>query len=82
MKMQQAGLRIERMQYYNFALFLPVYLKRKLEKLSSAPPKSEVEETINPMLNSILKKMYLTELRLLRYISYPVGINILAVGRK
>ncbi len=81
-KMQQAGLRIERLNYYNFALFFPVYLKRKLEKLSKAAPKSEVSAEINPLLNTMLKKMYLAELRLLRYISYPVGINVLAVGKK
>ena len=80
--MQQAGLRIERLNYYNFALFFPVYLKRKLEKLSKAAPKSEVSAEINPLLNTMLKKMYLAELRLLRYISYPVGINVLAVGKK
>ncbi|MEK6900488.1 MAG: class I SAM-dependent methyltransferase [Nanoarchaeota archaeon] len=81
-KMQQAGLSIERMQYYNFTLFLPVYFKRKFEKLSKSHPKSEVSAEINPLFNGVLKKMYLAELRLLKYISYPVGINILAVGKK
>ena len=82
MKMRQAGLQIERMQYYNFTLFLPVYLKRKLEKLSSAPPKSEVSEKRNPLVNKILTKVYCEELSLLKYVNFPVGINILAVGKK
>lgn len=81
-KLETAGFTIERITYYNFFLFLPVFLKRKLEKLSSAPPASEVNNRISPALNKILTLFYIGELKLLKYLSYPVGINIMAVGRK
>lgn len=81
-KLEKAGLTVERISYYNMLLFPIVYVKRKLEKLSSAPPKSEVSENINPILNKILTKIYCTELSLLKYFNFPVGVNILAVARK
>lgn len=81
-RLEKAGFVVERISYYNTLLFPIVYLKRKLEKLSASPPKSEVSEEINPLLNRILTKVYCTELSLLRYIDFPVGVNILAVGRK
>ena len=81
-KLEKAGFVVERISYYNSLLFPAVYLKRKLEKLSSAPPRSEVSEEINPLLNKILTKVYGAELSLLKYLSFPVGVNILAVARK
>ncbi len=81
-KLEKAGFEIERITYYNTLLFPIVYLKRKLEKLSSAPPKSEVSAEINPILNKLLTKMYCAELSLLKYMNFPVGVNVLAVAKK
>src|SRR3989344_6152742 len=47
-KLEKAGFVVERITYYNILLFPAVYLKRKLEKLSSAQPKSEVSEEMIP----------------------------------
>ncbi len=81
-KLEKAGFTVERITYYNTLLFPAVYLKRKLEKLSNAAPKSEVSEEINPTLNRLLTKVYCAELSLLKYLNFPVGVNILAVARK
>lgn len=81
-KLEKAGFEVERITYYNALLFPVVYLKRKLERLSSAPPKSEVSEEINPVLNTILTKIYCAELALLKYFNLPIGVNVLAVARK
>lgn len=81
-KLKKAGFEVERITYYNTLIFPLVYLKRKLEKLSNSPPKSEVSENINPIVNKILTKTYCAELALLKYVNYPVGVNILAVARK
>lgn len=80
-KLKKTGFKIEKISYVNTLLFLPIYLKRKLEKLSTSPPKSEVKE-INPILNYLLKMIYLTELSGVSYFNYPFGINIFAVGKK
>ena len=81
-KLEKAGFKVERISYYNCLFFPLVYIKRKLEKLSSAPPKSEVDEEMNPFLNKILARIYCAELSLLKYINLPVGVNILAIARK
>lgn len=81
-KLVSAGFTVEKLSYYNTLLFPFIYLKRKLEKLSSAPQKSEVQESINPIINAILKALYKTELRGIKYVDYPFGVNILAVARK
>jgi ubiquinone/menaquinone biosynthesis C-methylase UbiE len=81
-KLKKTGFAVEKISYVNALLFPLVYLSRKLGKLSSAPPKSEVRESINPIINSILKFVYKLELRGVSYFDYPFGVNIFAVGRK
>lgn len=81
-KMLKTGFILEKISYYNTLLFPLVYLKRKLEKLSRAPAKSEVSEEINPLLNLILTKIYSAELSLLEYVSLPFGVNIMVIARK
>jgi SAM-dependent methyltransferase len=81
-KLEDAGFEIEKITYINFFIFPLVYIKRKLEYFSNKPPKSEVDEKINPLVNKILTKFYKFELFLTKYISYPFGVNIFAVARK
>lgn len=81
-KLKQAGFVVERITYFNTLLFPIVYLHRKLTNLTNSKPQSEVQDTINPLLNTLLKKLYKTELRGLKYINYPFGVNILAIARK
>src|SRR3989338_1869746 len=81
-KLENAGFVVERISYINSLMFLPVYLKRKLEKLTKPRAKSEIQETISPLFNSILGRLYKTEIKFSKYMSYPFGINIFAVARK
>lgn len=81
-KLERAGFVVEKISYYNTLLFPLVYLKRKLEKLSEASAKSEVDGNLPRWLNTLLTKTYLTELRGISYFNYPFGINIVAVARK
>ena len=81
-KLKQAGFTVEKISYVNTLLFPAVYLNRKLGKLSKSKPKSEVQESISPIVNLILKILYKTELRGIRYFNYPFGVNIFAVSRK
>ena len=81
-KLKQAGFTVEKISYVNTLLFPAVYLSRKLGKLTKSKPKSEVQDSINPLVNLILKILYKTELRGIRYFNYPFGVNIFAVARK
>ena len=80
-KLKEAGFEVKKISYYNTLLFPPVYVKRKLDKLSDSEPKGDVQE-INPLFNFILKMMYKLELSFLKYVDYPFGVSILAVCRK
>ena len=81
-KLEKVGFVVEKISYFNAFLFPFVYLKRKVEKLSKSEPKSEVQETINPLINSILEGLFKIEIKGLDNINYPFGINIFAVARK
>ena len=81
-KLRKAGFIVEKISYINTTLFPFVYIYRKLSKLSKAPPKSEVDESINPLINGILKALYKFELWLVQYVSFPFGVNIVAIARK
>jgi ubiquinone/menaquinone biosynthesis C-methylase UbiE len=80
-KLIKAGFIIEKVSYFNTFLFPFVYLKRKLDNLLNSKMKSDVQE-INPLLDSFLKIIYKSELRLLDYVNYPFGVSILAVCKK
>ncbi len=80
-KLVQAGFEVEKISYINTLLFPAVYLKRKLEKLSAAQPRSDVRP-MNPLFNFILKTIYLAELHGVKYVDYPFGVNIMAVAKK
>ena len=81
-KLEVAGFTVEKISYFNTLMFPIIYLKRKLESLSSSPPKSDLETQINPTLNKILTKIYTTEIKTLDKVNYPFGVNIVAVGKK
>lgn len=81
-KLQKAGFKVERISYYNTLFFPLVYLKKKIERLSAATPKSELDKEIYPWLNKILTEIYKAEISGLRYIDYPFGVNIFAVAKK
>ncbi|MDP3734294.1 MAG: class I SAM-dependent methyltransferase [Nanoarchaeota archaeon] len=81
-KLEQSGFIVEKISYCNTLLFPFIFLKRKLEKFSSAPATSEVQDNLPPWINSLLTKIYLWESKGVHHFNYPVGINIVAVGRK
>ena len=81
-KLEEAGFIVERISYYNTTLFPFVWLHRKLGKLTKSKPKSEVQENLNPIVNWVLKKFYISELSVLKSVDLPFGVNIMAVARK
>lgn len=81
-KLERAGFTVEKISYVNTLLFPAVYLKRKIDALTNAPVKSDLETQINPMINKLLTNFYCAELSLLKYVNYPFGVNIIAVGKK
>lgn len=81
-KFKKAGFIVEKLSYFNTLFFPIIYLSRKWNTCIRSQPKSDVRRNMHPILNSILKTIYLIELYCIQYIQYPLGVNIFAVVKK
>ena len=80
-KLRHEGFNIIRSSYFNFLLFFPILLMRRM--IGFFGLKIESENKINhPLINFILKAIFSLEPYFLKYISFPFGVSILCVGRK
>lgn len=77
-----SGFEIEKISYFNSFLAPFVLLSRFISSSQKRmEPKSDFK--IYPQgLNTLLKKIFLTEKYLLPYISFPFGISLICVARK
>jgi SAM-dependent methyltransferase len=78
---EKTGLKIERLVFFNFFLFLPVAVVRLMGKVILPKRKSDFELN-NKWTNFILTKIFLFEVWLLRYIKFPWGISLLIMAKK
>jgi len=80
-KLSLAGFDILKSSYFNFFLFFPILMGRRLIRLFGL--KIESENKINfPLLNSLLKAIFSLEPPILKYVSFPFGVSILCIARK
>lgn len=78
---EKAGLRVERISYANFAMFIPIWLGRKI--LTMLGRAEQAENRINhPIINNLLAKLFSSEAGWLRRHSLPFGVSIICVARK
>lgn len=76
-----AGLRVEHISYANMAMFLPIWLGRKL--LNLLQRREQAENRINhPLLNKLLARLFASEANWLRRHTLPFGVSIICVARK
>jgi SAM-dependent methyltransferase len=84
----RAGLTISRISYFNFILSPPIILIRLLSRLKPFKKLGKYDSDLNfniaqkNLLNDFLKKLFVTEILLTRYISYPIGISIFSIMHK
>ncbi len=76
--LQRAGFSVERVSYWNFSLFFPIYLARILRKDSGSDHLTKINTTANKLLTSLLK----FENSLLSLANFPVGVSLFAVCSK
>ena len=81
-KLQKAGFKVEKISYYNTLFFPAIYVYRKLSNLLKSPPKSDINESINPLLNFLLNIISKIEILGIKYTNYPFGVNIFVVAKK
>ncbi len=80
-KLKAAGFDILKSSYFNFFLFFPIFIARRIIQLLGLKIRSE-NEVNSPMLNFILKTVFSLEPYLLKYFSFPFGVSILCVAKK
>lgn len=80
-KIEGQGFRVIRSSYFNFLLFFPILLVRWGVRCLNLTIQSE--NRINfPLMNYILRQIFLLEPYLLRYISFPFGVSIFCIAQK
>ena len=80
-KLSLAGFDTLKSSYFNFFLFFPILIGRRLIRLLGV--RIESENKINfPLINSFLKAIFSLEPTLLKYVSFPFGVSILCIARK
>lgn len=80
-RVREGGFEIVRSSYFNFFLFVPILLARRLFRFLRLKIRSE-NEVNSPWINGVLKSVFSIEPCLLRVISFPVGASIFCVARK
>lgn len=80
-RVQQANLQVVRRFYFNYLLFLPIWLGRKFIKLFGVGLKSEAEVN-TPFMNAILKGVFRLDVVTAPYVKPPFGVSYLVVGTR
>jgi SAM-dependent methyltransferase len=78
---EEAGLKVERISYSNFAMFLPIWLGRKLLNLLGKTEASE-NRINHPWINNLLAWLFASEANWLRRHRLPFGVSVVCVVRK
>nr|WP_314897193.1 class I SAM-dependent methyltransferase [uncultured Flavobacterium sp.] len=81
-KLVNENLSISKSSYWNFTLFVPVYIFRKLSVFLSENKKEEGQIIGNKTVNHILFKLLLLENSLLKYVNFPFGISTFCIAKK
>jgi ubiquinone/menaquinone biosynthesis C-methylase UbiE len=79
-----AGLQVKRNSYWNFSLYFPTWLVRKLQNnltLKSTLPDDDLQQ-MPTIVNSILTNLVKLENTVLSKVNYPVGVSVFVVADK
>jgi SAM-dependent methyltransferase len=80
-KIRAAGLEIGSVYYFNYLLFVPIWLARRLIDLFGAKLESEAELN-SPAMNWILGRIFTLDVLSARLLSPPFGVSLFAIVRK
>lgn len=78
---ERAGLKVERISYSNFAMFLPIWLGRKILNLLGRTEASE-NKINHRLINKLLAWLFASEANWLRRYRLPFGVSVVCVVRK
>jgi hypothetical protein len=80
-RLQAAGFEVERVSYFNTLLFPGIAAARLLRFGTRTTPRSDISLP-TPSVNRWLRRLFASERWLLRSVSLPVGVSIVAVCKK
>lgn len=83
MLLKKAGFQALRLTYANSMFFPLILVRRFTEKFRSFKNRNESDVTILPMfINLLLQCIFWCEYQLLKHVSLPFGLSVIAVARK
>ena len=80
-KIEASGLKIQRIYYFNYLLFAPIWLARQVIKLLRIKRASEAEFN-SAALNKLLFRIFTVDVRTAPIIHPSFGVSILAIAQK
>jgi SAM-dependent methyltransferase len=81
-KLESEKLTILKSSYWNFSLFIPLYVFRKIDGVLSRNKKKEGQIIDGTITNVILLKLLLFENKLLKYVNFPFGVSTFCIAKK
>jgi SAM-dependent methyltransferase len=81
-KLTSEKLTVLKSSYWNFSLFIPLYLFRKIDAVLSRKKKKEGQVIDGKIANVVLLKLLLLENKLLKYVNFPVGVSTFCIAKK
>lgn len=82
-KISAENLEIQKSSYWNFFLFLPVYVFRKLSAIFQKNKTGESDIAIgNALVNSILLQLIVLENKLLKVVNFPFGVSTFCIAKR
>lgn len=75
------GFSIVRVSYFNFFLFFPIYVVRKMTKIFKIHSKAEIETGGN-FVSLVLYWIFYSEVFFLKYINFPFGVSAFIIAQK
>jgi SAM-dependent methyltransferase len=80
-KLEQVGFKILKSSYFNFFLFIPILVVRRIIRFLGLKIASENEINFR-LINFFLKAIFSIEFYILKYFSFPFGVSIFCVAKK
>ncbi len=80
-RIEQAGLHVVDSYYFNYLLFVPIFVARKLLRLFKIPIRSENDVNFG-LMNAVLRGVFGFDTWSARVVRPPFGVSIMAVCQK
>jgi SAM-dependent methyltransferase len=80
-KMRSSGLQIRRSYYFNFILFVPIWLVRQFNRIVGIKLASE-NQINSTVLNQLLLRIFSLDIQVAPVLRPPFGVSIMILGQK